>query len=125
MSTASLARQAYQTSAHVAPTPKAIEADAFQRVTTLLKNSRETNNTTFGDTVQAVHMNKRLWSLLASALAEDQNALPQDLKVGLLNLALFTERQCKDVLSGESPVDAMIEINQAVLSGLKAKGEPK
>lgn len=125
MSTASLARHAYETSAHVAPTPKTIEADAFKRVTTLLQNSRHGGASSYRDTVEAVYLNKRLWSLIASDLAEDGNLLPQDLKVGLLNLAVFTETQCKQVLDGTGSVDAMIEINRAVLKGLKSTGAAK
>lgn len=67
----------------------------------------------------AVHRNNELWTLLATDLADPGNALPEATKAGLLSLAAFSLRHGHAVLAGEGATDVLIDINMAILKGLR------
>jgi flagellar protein FlaF len=66
--------------------------------------------------------NRRLWVTLAAAVADNDNALPTDLRARLFYLAEFTEAHSKKVLRGTAPVAPLIEVNTAVMRGLRKEG---
>jgi flagellar biosynthesis activator protein FlaF len=62
--------------------------------------------------------NVRLWSALKADLISPGNALPADLRGGLVNLAAFVERHTGAVLGGEGKVAALIDVNRPVIAAL-------
>lgn len=61
------------------------EYDAFSYVTRLLRDAKSSR---LGPaTVQAIHKNSELWSILATDLAQPDNTLPDETKAGLISLA--------------------------------------
>lgn len=95
------------------------EYDAFSYVTRLL---REVRNSRLGpDTVQAIHKNSELWSILATDLAEPGNTLPDETKAGLISLAGFAIRQGYSVLNHGGTVDSLIDVNVAIMKGLRGE----
>ena len=65
----------------------------------------------------------RLWSTLALDVADPDNALPAALRAQLFYLFEFTEVHSRRLLGrdGASP-DILVEINTAVLRGLRGEG---
>ncbi|MCF6444689.1 flagellar biosynthesis regulator FlaF [Nereida sp. MMG025] len=122
MSSTSLAYQSYGEAPQSSPSPRSVEAMAFARITRMLQNIPKAGPARYPSLVDALHMNKKLWSLLAYSVAQDENQLPAQLKARILSLALFTERHTKEVLDNEADLTALIEVNQSVLRGLKMKG---
>ncbi|MFN3525522.1 MAG: flagellar biosynthesis regulator FlaF [Paracoccus sp. (in: a-proteobacteria)] len=96
-----------------------VEYDAFSRVTRMLRQSDR--RCTTSQTVQAVHLNNQLWTLLATDLADPGNALPQETRAGLISLAGFCIRHGHAALNGEASTDALIDINLNMMKGLRGE----
>lgn len=95
------------------------EYEAFSHVTRLL---RSTQKQPFGpDTVAAIHKNSELWTILASDLAQAENSLPDETKAGLISLAGFQLRHGLAILNGQGQVEALIDVNVAVMKGLRGE----
>ena len=72
-----------------------------------------------GILVTAIHENRRLWTILAGDVADDGNTLPEQLRAQIFYLAEFTGQHSAKVLSGKAGVEILIEINMAVMRGLR------
>ena len=112
-----LAQSAYSATATELKAPRTAEYEAFARVTRALKTAER-----LPARVNALHDNRRLWLVLAVDLADPGNALPEDLRARLISLAEFTRQHTSKVLRNEASADVLIEINTAVMRGLR---EPK
>ena len=66
----------------------------------------------------ALSDNVRLWSALKADLLSPGNALPAELRGGLVNLAAFVERQTGALLGGEGRVAALVDVNRPVIAAL-------
>ncbi len=121
MNAVALAKTAYNTSSR-APlrTSRGTEYDAFAKVTHQLGRAQTAS---FADLAAALHENRRLWTLLAADVAEVGNGLPDDLRARIFYLAEFTADHSRKVLSGEEEVSILIEINTAVMRGLRQSGD--
>lgn len=75
------------------------------------------------EAISAVARNNELWILLASDLAHPDNALPDDVKAGLLSLAFFSLRHGQKAMAGKATMKVLIDINMSVMRGLRAGGE--
>jgi flagellar protein FlaF len=107
----------------VAPvrTARSVEYDAFARVTARLRTATETRSRGLAPLAEALHENRRLWTLLASAVADPANRLPHDLRARIFYLAEFTAHHSNLVLSGEGDPAILIEVNTAVMRGLRGQ----
>lgn len=95
------------------------EYDAFSYVTRLLRDAK---NSRLGPaTVQAIHKNSELWSILATDLAQPDNTLPDETKAGLISLAGFAIRQGFSVLNNGGTINSLIEVNVAIMKGLRGE----
>lgn len=112
-----LAQSAYAQSKKSVGSPRAIEYQVFARVTRNLKLAAEQNS--FPRLAEALHANVELWTIIGADVAHDGNTLPRDLRVNLFKLCEFTRRHSAKVLRGEEKVDALIDVNVAVMKGLR------
>jgi len=104
-------------------TPKGLEFEAFARVTRKLKLSFDNPRTGYGHLAEALFENRRLWNLLAGEVAQQDNALPQGLRSQIFYLSEFTNHHSRKVLSNTATLGALIEVNVAIMRGLKKEGE--
>lgn len=96
--------------------PREIEYEAFSRVTRLLHAAADQPQLA----VHAAQMNNELWGLLVSDLTEPENALPDEVKAGLISLAIFSLRHGYKVMNGEAAVTPLLDINTNIMRGLRA-----
>lgn len=117
MNAVALAKTAYNTSSR-APlrTSRGTEYDAFAKVTHQLDRAQSTG---FADLAAALHENRRLWTLLAADVADDGNGLPDDLRARIFFLAEFTADHSRKILSEHEDVSILVEINTAIMRGLR------
>lgn len=118
MTAHTLARAAYGRPEAATRTPRAIEYDLFARVTHRL-SAAQTPGTSFAALAQALHDNRSLWSTIAADVAGGENALPAELRARLFYLAEFTQAQSRKVLEGHATAAVLIDINTAVMRGLR------
>lgn len=98
-------------------TPRDAEYEVFSRVTRMLRQAAEGGQG--ADLIAAVHKNNELWTILASDLAGAGNGLPDQVRAGILSLAGFALRHGHQAMAGKVKVDPLIDINLAMMRGLR------
>ena len=119
---AKMAQAAYGTSSVPVRTERGTEYAVFSRITRRMKSAAEQGCAGFPALAEALHENRRLWTIIATDVSGEENKLPQDLRARLFYLAEFTFQHTSKVLSDEEDVRPLIEINAAVMRGLAGDG---
>jgi len=112
------ASAAYSRNSAPVRTARDTEYEIFARITRRLRGASQQD---YPALVAALHENQRLWAALAEDLASPGNALPDSLRAGLLNLAVFTARHSGEVLAGRATAEVLVEINTSVMRGLRGE----
>lgn len=123
MNALQMARTAYATTAPIR-SPRTVEYDAFARITERLRLA-SANARPFPALAAALAENGRLWTLLAADVADADNGLPETLRARIFFLADFTRLHTRKVLRGTATPDALVDINLAVMRGLRAGGDAR
>ncbi len=113
---------AYAQPAAPTRTPRAAEYEVIARITRRLSTAaaqRRENHPAF---IAALADNERLWSTLAVDVAGDGNGLPQALRARLFYLYRFTAEHSRKVRAETASPEVLVEINTAVLRGLRGEG---
>ncbi len=103
--------------------PRQIEYDLFARVTGQMRRLVSGPAPRHGDLVQALHDNLRLWRALASDVSRPGNGLPPDLRARLRYLGDFTVQHSRKVMRQQAEIGVLIDINTAIMRGLRGEGE--
>lgn len=103
-------------------TPRDTEYAAFSRVTSMLRQSLRCQDRTLE--IKAVSSNNKLWTILATDLAHEDNALLPETRASLLSLALFSIRHGHAVLAEKATADALVDINMSIMKGLRGEVQP-
>lgn len=114
-------QQAHSAYAAAGParSPRGVEFDAFARVTRKMSEAARNGATGFPQLAAALHENRRLWSVLAASVADSDNALPPSLRARILYLSQFTQTETTRILAGGGDAAALIDINTAIMQGLR------
>ena len=123
MNALNLARAAYGRPETPIRSARRIEYDLFARVTRDLSSAAERKESDFPALAAAIYENTRLWRTLAIDLASDGNGLPQTLRAQLFGLFQFSAEHGRKVLADKADVAVLIDINTAVMRGLRAEGD--
>ena len=113
------AQDTYKSVSQTVKTPKRVEYELFAKVTHQLKLAATQKKSSFPKFVEALHQNRKLWRILASDVAQTGNLLDADVKGQILYLAEFTHAYTSRVMSEQITVRPLLDINAAVLRGLK------
>lgn len=117
MTATQLAQSAYTAASAPVRTPRGSEYAAFERVTTRLTRARDAN-APMSQRAAALNDNRQLWITLATDLATEGNGLPQGLRAQLFYLAEFSLLQSSNALRDPGAIQALIDVNKAVMRGL-------
>lgn len=112
-------QMAYSNHTAATRTEQSIEYELFAKMTSALVQSAKSEN--FAAIAKAVHDNRRLWLALAADVSDDANTLPVELRAQIFYLAEFTQHHSSKVLTEGVSVDALVEINRSIMSGLFAQ----
>jgi flagellar protein FlaF len=115
-----MARTAYATPGTPARSLRGIEYDLFARVTHRLKATLGRRD--LAALAAALHDNHQLWTVLAADVAEPGNALPPALRARLFYLYEFTDQHSRKVLAGDASAEVLVDINTAIMRGLRGEG---
>lgn len=113
------ANSAYARTQSPSRSQRGIEYEILARVTQRLRSGWLQRHEDFPGFAQALADNQRLWSTLASDVASEGNGLPQKLRAQLFYLYEFTAQHSQKVLAGSANAEVLVEINTAVLRGLR------
>jgi flagellar protein FlaF len=103
---------------------RSVEYDLLASISQRLRATWAGRATDFPALVGAVTDNTRLWSALASDVALPGNTLPAALRARLFYLYEFTATHSRAVLEGKASVEVLVDINLAVMRGLRGEGGP-
>ncbi len=117
------AREGYGRNAVPIRSHRAAEYEAIARISHRLRAAALNRSTNYAEFVSALSENSKLWTTLAVDVAQAENNLPQELRARLFWLAEFTAHETRRLLRNEGDVGILIEINAAVLQGLRAQEE--
>jgi len=120
VSAISRAQRAYAPGAGAIRTPRSVEFEVIARITHRLKQAIQSDNRRL--LIDVLHENRQLWTTLATDVASSNNELPQDLRARIFYLAEFTNQHTSKVLRQEATALPLLEINAAILGGLKSQG---
>lgn len=106
-------------------TPRALEYELLARVTQALSTAWIARKENYGGLMTALNDNLRLWATLAADVAEPDNGLPAALRAQLFYLYEFSAQHSRAVRDNAASVEVLIDINTAVMRGLRGdKGAP-
>jgi flagellar biosynthesis activator protein FlaF len=117
------AARAYSRPDAPARTPRNIEYDLLARTTQRLSSAWVRRKADFPGFARALDDNTRLWSALALDVADAGNGLPAALRARLFYLYQFTAQHSRAVLDDRGSVEVLIDINTAVMRGLRGSEE--
>ena len=103
-------------------TPRALEYDLLARITQRLSVAWAARRENYAALMTALDENLRLWSTLAADVAEPGNGLPSKLRAQLFYLYEFTAQHSRAVRANEGSVEVLVDINTAVMRGLRGDG---
>lgn len=125
MNAHALAQRAYASPNTTTKTPRAIEYEIVARITHDLKSAAAQKEQNFAKLAEALHRNNKLWTTLAANVADDSNALPAQVRAQIFYLAEFSKRHAAQVLADVADVRPLLDINMAILKGLRQEGGEK
>ncbi len=118
MTASNTARAAYTRPELTTKTPRATEYELLARATRNLIATNSNHENNFQAFADALHANRVLWNNLAGFVADEENALPEQLRAQIFYLAEFTTHQTRKILKGEGVAQALIDVNSSVMEGL-------
>ncbi len=113
--------QAYKKTASQGETPRETEYRLFTQVTRELIRAKEAPAYATQIRIKAVDWNRRMWSALATACADKDNALSNEIRAGIISLSIWVNRHSSEVMRGQEDFDALIDINKQIMEGLTSK----
>lgn len=120
MSAAAHAQTHYAHPARPLKTPRDIEYDLMAAITGRIKAALpHTPGRLDPPLVAALHDNSRMWAAFATDLAHPHNAVTDELRGKLFYLAEFSLHHGAKVLKGQVTADVLVDINMAVMRGLR------
>lgn len=122
MSATSQALRGYAENAVSTRSDRRAEYEVIGRVTQELRDSALNQKADFPAFVSALHKNQRLWTALVVDIMDAKNPIPNELKARIVYLAEFTNHHSRQVLKKKASIMPLLEINMAVLRGLKKEG---
>ena len=124
MSAHALTQNAYGDATRAMGTPRNVEYQVFSQITGQL-NRASAEGRPFSDLAMALHENLRLWTIIATDVTSAGNGLPLPLRGQLADLSKFTRSHTQKVLRQEADAAILIEINTAVMRGLRGQLPPQ
>lgn len=125
MNASALAIQGYGAHALNTQSDRRGEYETFARVTKRLRDAALTAKSHFPGYAKALSDNQQLWTALVVDVVDKENELPDTLKARIMYLADFTRVHTQKVLIQNASVAPLLEINIAIMRGLKSDGIDK
>ncbi len=97
-----------------------LEARALIRTASSLNRIKDNWDNAKNELVPALEKNRKLWSIIASAMTEEDCPQPKEIRQNILNLASFIFKQTLDIISHPEArkLDILININMNIARGL-------
>ncbi len=111
------AQAAYAGSKAPTKTDRSAEYEVIARISYRMKKAIQHDD--FPALIDALYENNKLWTALLVDVANPENALPDELRANIAYLASFTQQHSHKVMRKAASAVPLLEINAAILKGLK------
>jgi len=111
---------AYQTVATQGESPRDSEYRLFGQVTRGLMEASD-KGADLSQLAAALAWNRQVWSAMATDCADGRNQLPDQLRAGIISLALFVRKYSSSVLRDGADISPLIDINRTIMQGLEQR----
>ena len=110
-------------SAQTTASPRELEASLLIKAATRLQAIVDDWATRENDLDAALGYNRKLWTLLVSAVVKEDNPLPVDIKRNIIALANFIFNQTFRIAADPKPaaLGALVAINRDIAAGLRGR----
>lgn len=119
MNAFAMAQRSYSAATTPIKTPRSVEYELFSKITKRLCETAKQRKSKLPAFLEALEQNRKFWGILAVDVASPENALPKELRAQIFYLAEFTEIHTGRIIQHGASVAALIDINTAILRGLK------
>ncbi|MBC7134165.1 MAG: flagellar biosynthesis regulator FlaF, partial [Oceanibaculum nanhaiense] len=100
--------------------PRALEYRLLGMVTAaMIEAEKKPDSARFPARVDAAYWNKQIWDHLMVDLTHEENKLPKELRVSLVNIGIWVNKEVRSVMDRKTDCSTLIEINQIIMQGLK------
>jgi flagellar protein FlaF len=115
------AANVYARVAKTGQAPREIEASVLLNAASRLQLIHDSWTDKQAELDAALTYNRKIWTVLSSAVAEDSNPLPLPVKQNIVSLALFIFNRTITVLAEPAPekLKILISINREIAAGLR------
>lgn len=107
--------QTYQNAQAATETPRQTEYRLFAQVT---RSLIEADKGGYPARAKAVNWNRRMWLALQADCASDANSLPDEVRAGIISLAIWVDKHSRKVLRHEGDLLPLVEVNRTIMDGL-------
>lgn len=115
------AQTAYSSSIMPIRTARGAEYEVLGKITRRVRDAALVGQSGFPALAEALHDNRRFWTLLALDVSSPGNELPDELRARILYLNEFTQLHTSKILAKKASAKVLIEINTAVMRGLRGQ----
>ena len=117
----SYAANAYARTSQSALSPREAEAAVLLKAARRLQAVRGDAVTKSAALNDALMFNQRVWTILASAVADPANPLPEDIRRNVTHIAVFVFRTVLDAMIEPTArkLDALVSLNHQLAAGLQ------
>ena len=109
-------------------TESELESRALIKTASALNDIKEHWEEKKTELPQALEKNRRLWSILATAMGEPDCPQDKAIKINIINLSIFIFKRINMILGAEDPkpelLNILIDINMNIAKGLSAHETP-
>lgn len=100
--------------------PRELEAKALLKAAAKLQSVNEGEAADPAEMREAILFNRRLWTIFASSATAPENEIPQEIRDGIANLAVYVLTKTLEVEFNPSQesIRSIIEINKNIAAGL-------
>ena len=110
-------------SAQSTVSPRELEANLLIKAATRLQSVSDDWGNRAGELDEALTYNRRLWTLLVSAVIAEDNPLPVGIKTNIISLANFVFNRTFQIAADPQPqrLDVLVGINRDIAAGLRGR----
>ncbi|PNU02725.1 flagellar biosynthesis regulator FlaF [Novosphingobium guangzhouense] len=108
---------AYVRARKVAETPRSTEFRLMTEITAQMIAARDAGLSGV-QLAPALHRNREVWGAFRALCIDPANALPEQLRAGIVSLSLWVDKFTSQVITGRESVEELITVNRTVMAGL-------
>lgn len=116
--------QAYHQTTKVVESPRERESALLMKAASNLQRVKDEWETSTAEELRtALTFNRKLWTIFMSAVTQDDNPLPREIRQNIANLGMFVMNQTRELLYEVEPqpehIGVLVQLNRQIAAGLR------